>query len=97
MCIRDRNKSGGIKPKNEWVHVINWDCIVIDEYHFGAWNSKSQDLFETDDSREVNYQSDKSLKDYDYKNLPVTTNHFLILSGTPFRALASGEFLEDQI
>ncbi len=92
-----KNKSGGIKPKNEWIHVINWDCIIIDEYHFGAWRDKAQDLFQTDDSSEVNYQSDKSLKDYDYKNLPVTTNHFLILSGTPFRALDSGEFLENQI
>ena len=92
-----KNKSGGIKPKNEWIHIINWDCIIIDEYHFGAWRDKAQDLFETDDSSEVNYQSDKNLKDYDYKNLPVTTNHFLILSGTPFRALDSGEFLENQI
>ena len=92
-----KNKSGGIKPKNEWIHTINWDCIIIDEYHFGAWRDKAQDIFETDDSSEVNYQSDKNLIDYDYKNLPVTTNHFLILSGTPFRALDSGEFLEDQI
>ena len=92
-----KNKEGGIKPKNEWVHTINWDCIIIDEYHFGAWKENTQDLFETDDASEVNYQSNKKLKDYDYKNLPVTTHHFLILSGTPFRALDSGEFLEDQI
>ncbi len=29
--------------------------------------------------------------------MPITTNHYLYLSGTPFRALASGEFIEEQI
>lgn len=29
--------------------------------------------------------------------MPITSNHYLYLSGTPFRALNSGEFLEDQI
>mgnify|MGYP001417555911 CR=1 FL=1 len=27
----------------------------------------------------------------------LTTNHFLYLSGTPFRALQTGEFIEEQI
>jgi len=29
--------------------------------------------------------------------MPITTNHYLYLSGTPFRAIASGEFIEEQI
>ena len=29
--------------------------------------------------------------------MPITTNHYLFLSGTPFRALTSGEFIEEQI
>src|SRR5690606_33394658 len=29
--------------------------------------------------------------------LPITTNAYLYLSGTPFRALATGEFIEEQI
>jgi len=29
--------------------------------------------------------------------MPITTSHYLYLSGTPFRAIASGEFIEDQI
>ena len=28
---------------------------------------------------------------------PLKTNHYLYLSGTPFRAIASGEFIEEQI
>lgn len=34
---------------------------------------------------------------YDETYLPIETNHYLFLSGTPFRALASGEFIEEQI
>ncbi len=29
--------------------------------------------------------------------LPITTRYYLYLSGTPFRAINSGEFIEDQI
>lgn len=29
--------TGGIKTKNEWVHATNWDCVIFDEYHYGAW------------------------------------------------------------
>ena len=29
--------------------------------------------------------------------LPITTRAFLYLSGTPFKALSSGEFIEEQI
>jgi hypothetical protein len=42
-----RNRStGGIKTKNEWVHATNWDCVILDEYHYGAWRDKAKDLFE---------------------------------------------------
>lgn len=92
-----KNKAGGIKPVNEWVHVINWDCVIIDEYHYGAWRESAKDLFETDDKQEANYQSNSKLADYNQENLPITANHYLYLSGTPFRAIDTGEFLEEQI
>lgn len=34
---------------------------------------------------------------YNESFLPITTGHYLFLSGTPFRAINSGEFIEDQI
>ena len=37
--------TGGIKTKNEWVHATNWDCVIFDEYHYGAWREKAKDLF----------------------------------------------------
>jgi hypothetical protein len=41
-----KNEAGGIKAKNEWVHLTNWDCVVFDEYHYGAWRDNAKELFE---------------------------------------------------
>lgn len=93
-----RNKStGGLKTKNEWVHTINWDCVVFDEYHYGAWRENAKDLFEAESRQEQEYAQGIGVKDFDEAILPITTDHYLYLSGTPFRALQSGEFIEEQI
>ena len=97
----DRN-TGAIKAHNEWIHTMNWDLVVFDEYHFGAWKEKAKDLFEKEDeeaeedleARQEKYDPDSV---YDESFLPITTSHYLFLSGTPFRALNSGEFIEEQI
>ncbi|WP_439328502.1 DEAD/DEAH box helicase [Lonepinella sp. BR2357] len=91
-----KNNAGGIKLKNEWVHAINWDCIVFDEYHFGAWRDKSKELFEQEQLEQQDMELD--MPDFfDEDIIPITTDHYLYLSGTPFRALNSGEFIEEQI
>lgn len=91
-------ETGGIKANNEWVHTTNWDLVIFDEYHFGAWKENARKLFEQD---EDNYDEDLSKYDrgnaYDETWLPITTIYYLYLSGTPFRALNSGEFIEEQI
>ena len=93
-----KNRStGGIKAKNEWVHATNWDVVVLDEYHFGAWRENAKDLFDAEDKKEAEFGDGVGLEDYDEDILPITTNHYLYLSGTPFRAIASGEFIEEQI
>lgn len=90
--------TGGIKANNEWVHTTNWDLVIFDEYHFGAWKDSAKKLFEQD---EDSYEEDLSKYDagnaYDETWLPITTTYYLYLSGTPFRALNSGEFIEEQI
>ncbi len=92
-----RNPStGGIKYKNEWVHATNWDCVIFDEYHYGAWRESAKDLFEAEE-KEAEYWEGKDMVNLDEDILPITTNHYLYLSGTPFRAIASGEFIEEQI
>jgi hypothetical protein len=89
--------TGGLKTKNEWVHTINWDCVIFDEYHYGAWRDNAKDLFEAETKQEQEYAQGVGLKDFDESILPITTDHYLYLSGTPFRALQSGEFIEEQI
>jgi hypothetical protein len=93
-----RNPStGGIKTKNEWVHTTNWDCVILDEYHYGAWRENAKELFEAEDKKEVEFGEGEGIEDFDEDILPITTEGYLYLSGTPFRAIASGEFIEEQI
>lgn len=92
-----KNKAGGIKPKNEWVHAIHWDCVIFDEYHYGAWRDTAKDLFDEEDKKEQRFAEGEGLDYFDEELMPITTNHYLYLSGTPFRAIESGEFIEEQI
>ncbi len=104
-----RDKYGNIKTKNEWVHSIHWDLIVLDEYHFGAWNDNAKSLLDLGDADAKRRQAEEdavmgesgidveSGRAWDDEEIPITGKHFLYLSGTPFRALATGEFMESQI
>lgn len=101
--------TGAIKARNEWLHTINWDLVIFDEYHFGAWRDTAKELFEGEDDaqkeekleynvglNEVNDDlSEISANEAIF--LPITTRAYLYLSGTPFKALATGEFIEEQI
>ena len=97
------NESCGIKAKNEFIHTDNWDLVIFDEYHFGAWRENAKKLFENPDDEEAadfdaeKYQLEEAGNAYNETFLPITTSHYLFLSGTPFRAISSGEFIEDQI
>ncbi|MEY4506788.1 MAG: hypothetical protein RL297_1366, partial [Pseudomonadota bacterium] len=106
-----RDAHGNIKPRNEWLHAVNWDLVVFDEYHFGAWRDTAKELFEGEDDavaqKEAKLEYAGELdgvnddlnvlasKETDF--LPITTRAYLYLSGTPFKALATGEFIEEQI
>jgi Type III restriction enzyme, res subunit len=89
--------TGGIKSKNEWVHATNWDCVIFDEYHYGAWRENAKELFEAEGKREIEFGEGEGIDYFDEEAMPITTNHYLYLSGTPFRAISSGEFIEEQI
>ena len=97
------NASGGIKAKNEFIHATNWDLVAFDEYHFGAWRENAKKLFDNPDEEaeadfdQEKYKADEADNAYNETFLPITTSHYLFLSGTPFRAINSGEFIEDQI
>jgi hypothetical protein len=89
--------TGGIKTKNEWVHATHWDCVIFDEYHYGAWRENAKELFEAEGKKELEFGEGEGIEYFDEEAMPITTNHYLYLSGTPFRAIASGEFIEEQI
>jgi len=97
------NENGGIKAKNEFIHTDNWDLVIFDEYHFGAWRENAKKLFDNPDEEAETefdpeqYKQDEADNAYNETFLPITTSYYLFLSGTPFRALNSGEFIEDQI
>ena len=103
--------TGTIKAKNEWLHTTNWDLVIFDEYHFGAWRDSAKELFEGEDSSEAKKEFaneygevlevfDEGLTELSGNEnnfLPISTKAYLYLSGTPFKALATGEFIEEQI
>jgi len=106
-----RDAVGNIKAKNEWLHTLNWDLVVFDEYHFGAWRETAKELFEGEEDavakKEAKLEYGSGLEDVnedlgvlsekEAEFLPITANAYLYLSGTPFKALATGEFIEEQI
>ena len=106
-----RDSVGNIKAKNEWLHTVNWDLVVFDEYHFGAWRETAKELFEgeeevvAEEEAKLEYavgleginEDLAMLSEKEAEFLPITTRAYLYLSGTPFKALATGEFIEEQI
>ncbi len=106
-----RDKAGNIKAKNEWLHTINWDLVVFDEYHFGAWRDTAKELFEGEEATVAKEETSREyaaeledvnedlsvLSESEVEFLPITARAYLYLSGTPFKALATGEFIEEQI
>ena len=106
-----RDDAGNIKAKNEWLHKVKWDLVVFDEYHFGAWRETAKELFEGEEEAvakcEAKLEYAAGLEDVnedlailsekETEFLPITTKAYLYLSGTPFKALATGEFIEEQL
>ena len=106
-----RDDAGNIKPKNEWLHKVKWDLVVFDEYHFGAWRETAKELFEGEEEAVAKKEAKLEyaaglegvnedltvLSEKEIEFLPITTKAYLYLSGTPFKALATGEFIEEQI
>lgn len=105
--VTGRSPSGERKAKNERLHEIEWDCIVIDEFHFGASSPIARELYDPQDKMEVELaqhleqvaDEDESLSDISTGplDLGLKSKFQLHLSGTPFKAIARGDYNEDQI
>lgn len=94
--VLGKGLDGEIKARHKKMHETLWDCIYVDEYHFGAWRESAKELTSEDDKND-NLPADYDETEEIEKTLPIKSRGFLYLSGTPFRALTEGEFSEDQI
>lgn len=104
--VTGRDVEGHPKPRNETLHIVDWDCIVIDEFHFGAATATARDLYDPQDKAEAAFAKvvEKAL-DQDNDNeaeliepdFGLKTRFHLHLSGTPFKAITNGEYAEDQV
>jgi hypothetical protein len=102
--LRGTTDEGAIKEHNRWIHDITWDLVIVDEYHYGAWNDATKRLLagevgggEAEYLEALGEDEDPEGTGDVAKRLGVAGKAFLCLSGTPFRAIASLEFGDDQI
>jgi len=106
------DEDGNPKAKNEGLYGVAWDAVVIDEYHFGAWRDAARGLYLGDaetgsagdttekavlDTPDLDEDFTENLEEALVEVLRLQVRNYLYLSGTPFRALTQGEFLEDQV
>jgi hypothetical protein len=88
-------EDGQVKAHNESIHATRWDCLVIDEYHFGAWRDSARELY---DPTEAKLAEDEEPDEWVTEDeLEMSADNLLYLSGTPFRTITDGEFTEDAI
>jgi len=106
-----RDAAGNFKARHRWLTELSWDLVVFDEYHFGAWRDTAKELFEGEDEtarkRELDLEFGADLETFreeleDLRSdedafVPISARAYLYLSGTPFKALATGRFIEEQI
>ncbi len=94
--LSGKNAEGQVKSHNETIHLTDWDCIVLDEYHFGAWRDGARELYDPSDKKLAESEEpDEWVTAED--DLGLSSDHILYLSGTPFRAITNGEFSEDEV
>jgi len=109
--LMGRDGAGNFKPKHAWLTELSWDLVVFDEYHFGAWRDAAKELFEGEELKaQKKATEDEFSKDLATfaENLeetgldedafvPIRARSYLYLSGTPFKVLKEGRFIEEQI
>ncbi|MEV8041865.1 hypothetical protein [Arthrobacter sp. NPDC080082] len=102
-----RDAQGKPKPRNETLHIIDWDCIVIDEFHFGASTAAAREVYDPQDKAEAaiaqmfqKATDESNENDADVVIEPdfgLTTKHHLHLSGTPFKAITNGDYDDSEV
>ncbi len=82
------------KTRLKKLQSVDWDLVVLDEYHFGAWNDRTQRTFEekAKDMEEFDVAYINDLSTDIVERFKICTDKTICLSGTPFKALSSHEF-----
>lgn len=109
--LMGKDKAGNFKAKHAWLGGMMWDLVVFDEYHFGAWRDTMKELFEGEDEKTRKKEEALEFSDAEQvfaENLeeqgfdedafvPIQARSYLYLSGTPFKVLNEGRFIEEQV
>ncbi|MGN6124974.1 MAG: restriction endonuclease, partial [Humibacter sp.] len=109
--LMGRDAAGNFKGKHRWLTELTWDLVVFDEYHFGAWRDTAMELFEGEDDatrrKETEQEFGRDLETFaeeleqnsadEDAFVPIKARAYLYLSGTPFKVLREGRFIEEQI
>ena len=93
-----KEKNADVKTKIRQLQNIDWDLVVLDEYHFGAWNQRTQGTLRVKEekSEDIDNKYQEQLKKVGdvIKKFNIKAKKTICLSGTPFKALARGEFTD---
>lgn len=102
-----RGPDGQPKEKNQTLHLVDWDCIVIDEFHFGASTAAAREIYDPQDRAELalaqllekaaDESSDTEADVVPDLDVGLKTRCHLHLSGTPFRAITNGDYDDSQV
>lgn len=102
-----RDPAGLPKPRNETLHLVDWDCIVIDEFHFGASTAAAREVYDPQDRSEAamaqmfakasEVASDNEADVVLEPDAGLKTKFHLHLSGTPFKAITNGDYDESEV
>ena len=109
--LMGRDAAGNFKAKHRWLSEVAWDLVIFDEYHFGAWRDAAKELFEGEDdavrkraeAQEFTPAEETFAEELEERGsdedafVPIRANAYLYLSGTPFKVLKEGRFIEEQI
>ena len=68
----------------------------FDEYHYRAWRENAKELFEAEDKKKRSLPKARAWQILTKKYCQSKHKHIYIFPA-PFRAIASGEFIEEQI
>ncbi len=90
-----KDNDSNVKAKIKKLQDVHFDLCVLDEYHFGAWNRRTQETLE-DMDKEYLEKVEKVLKNKNVLDtFSIKTDKTICLSGTPFKAIARGEFTDE--